>query len=254
VSRTFSSECIILRKYRVGEIHKGLVLLTEARGIVSAIAHGALKPGSRLASSTEPITHARVFLYHDPVKDSHKVTDCAVISSFEQVKLDLVRFFTSSLWMEAVLRSLGGGGTDASVYWLLRDSLQCLDAAAEAAVERVDLQFLWRFLGLAGFRPDVDTCASCGARVPEEDPIQYPAGSRALVCAACAARIGRPALEMSPGARRYLGHSLAMPLALAVRIVLARPVARSLRRLSTELLESVLETRLKTLEAGAGIV
>jgi len=39
VGRTFTSECIILRKHRVGEIHKGLMLLSEARGMLSAIAN-----------------------------------------------------------------------------------------------------------------------------------------------------------------------------------------------------------------------
>jgi DNA repair protein RecO (recombination protein O) len=254
VTRTFSSDCIILRKHRVGEIHKGLVLLSEAKGIVSAIAHGALKPGSRLASSTEPLTLARVFLYHDPVKDSYKVTDCAVISSFEGVKRDIVRFFTASLWIEVVLRSLGGGFTDSSVFALVTGSLQRLDTVAESGVDEVDLQFLWRFLGIAGFRPDLETCSSCGKRVPEEERMLHLSGSRGLTCLTCAARLGGPRSEMAPGARRYLFHSLGLSPSRAARVALARPVARSLRRLSAELVEDILEGRLRTLEAAAGIL
>ena len=230
------------------------MLLSEARGMLSAIAHGALRPGGRLSSGSEPLTLARVCFYHEPVKDSYKVTELTVLAAFERVKREIARFFTASLWVEVVLRSLGGGVTDASVFDLLRESLATLDRVPDAGVDQADLQFLWRFLGLAGFRPDLDVCASCGTRVAEEEPVFHAPGGRALVCDACAARAGGPCQEMSPGSRRYLLHSLRLSPARAGLVTLARPAARSLRRLSGELLQNVLETRLRTLEAGAGIL
>lgn len=250
MARNFWAECIVLRKYRVGETHKGLVSLTADRGILHAIAHGALRPGSRLAAGTELLTHARIYVYHEPVKDSHKITDLVVVSSFDGVKADVRRFFTASLWVEVLLRSLAGGVTDASVFSLLRDCLQALDGDRDP--EMADLQFLWRYLGHAGFRPNPDLCATCGAHPDAEEPVYHLSGGRALVCSACAARIGAPRLEMSPGARRYLAHTCGLTTAQAVRVRLTQPHA--LRRLSTELVQGILQAPLRTLVAGAGIL
>jgi DNA repair protein RecO len=222
--------------------------------MLGAIAHGALKPGGRLSAGSEPLTLARICFYHDPVKDSYKVTDLTVLAPFDRVKAEITRYFTACLWVEVVLRSLGGGVTDASVFDLLKESLASLDRVPEAGVDQADLQFLWRFLGLSGFRPDLDVCAACGARVAEEEPVYHSPGGHALLCDACAARSGGPCLEMSAGSRRYLAHSLRLSTSRAGLVTLSRPAARSLRRLSGELLQSVLETRLRTLEAGAGIL
>jgi DNA repair protein RecO (recombination protein O) len=254
VGRTFTSDCIVLKKHRVGETHKGLVVLSDSRGMLSAIAHGALRPGGRLTSGSEPLTLARVSFYHEPVKDSYKVTDLTVLSDYERVKREVARYLAASLWVEIVLRSLGGGVTDSSVFELLRGSLDELDRVPDAGVDHADLQFLWRFLGLAGFRPDVDVCASCGTRMAEEEPLFHVPQGRALVCEGCAARSGSACLEMSAASRHYLGHTLRLSASKAVLVTLARPAARSLRRLSGELLQSVLETRLRTLEVGAGIL
>ena len=254
VARSFSADCIVLRKYRFGETHKGLVLATEGRGILHAIAHGALRPGSRLASGTEPLTLSRGYFYHEPVKDSYKVTDVSVLSSFETIKSDIVRLFTASLWIEVMLKSLGGGEMDASVFALLRDSLRGLDAAADADLDGVDLQFLWRFLRLAGFLPDLGACSSCGAGAEDEEVMYHLASSRSLVCSSCAPRLGSSGTPMSPGARRYLAYTLGVPLERAAAVRLAPPAARPLRRLTLELVQSVLEAPLKTLEAGAGIL
>lgn len=250
MSRTLQTECIVLRKYRVGETHKGLVALTPERGILHAIAHGALRPGSRLSSGSEPLTLARVYLYHEPIKDSYTVTDLTVISPFQHLKADVQRFFTASLWVEILLRSLAGGMTDSTVFGLLRESLEALDAGSETGY--ADLQFQWRYLGHAGFRPDPDLCGACGAHPDPEEPVYHLAGSRGLVCAACAERVRLPRIAMSPGARRYLAHTTGLDLPQALRIGLTQPQA--LRRLSAELVQCILQAPLKTLEAGAGIL
>ena len=250
VGRTFATECMILRKYRVGETHKGIVVLTPDRGMLHAIAHGALRPGSRLAFGTEPFTLARVYFYHEPVKDTYKVTDLSVLASYDGLKADVQRYFAASLWVEILLRSVAGGVTDSSILALLREALEALDEGG--VVDNADLQFLWRYLGHAGFRPDPDHCTACGAHPDAEEPVFHLAGSRGLVCAACASRVGSARLTMSPGARRYIAHTHTLPFAQAVRVGLTQPQA--LRRLSAELVQCVLQAPLRTLEAGAGIL
>jgi DNA repair protein RecO (recombination protein O) len=241
---------MVLKKYRVGETHKGLVALSADRGILYAIAHGALRPGNRLASGTEPLTLVRLYFYHEPVKDSLKVTDLTVLASFDRVKSDVQRYFTASLWVEVLLRSLAGGGVDPTALALLRDSVAALDTGEDPAL--VDLQFLWRYLDYSGFRPDPDRCASCGTHPDPEEPVYHLSGGRGLVCAACAERSRSPRTAMSPGARRYIAHTQGLGLAQAHRVRLAQ--AASLRRLSTELVQCVLQARLLSLEAGAGIL
>ncbi|HEQ70889.1 MAG TPA: DNA repair protein RecO, partial [Spirochaetia bacterium] len=73
--RTETVPAFVLQTDRLGEIHRRVMLYTEGKGLVSAIAHGAEKNTGKLKSHTELFLFGRFSLYHDPVKDSFKITD-----------------------------------------------------------------------------------------------------------------------------------------------------------------------------------
>ncbi len=108
MQRSSTTPAIVLRKARVGEIHKALTLLTPARGLVQAMAYGALKFGSRLATASEPFHLLKAYLYHDPVKDQYKLTDVESLEPHDELRRSVAKFYTASLWAETCLKSYGG--------------------------------------------------------------------------------------------------------------------------------------------------
>ncbi len=249
--RSSTTEAIVLRKVRVGEIHKALTLLTPSLGLLQALAHGAYKIKSRFRTLSEPFSHLRVYLYHDPVRGQHKVTDMESLSLFESIRGSLVRYYTASLWAEVSLKSFGAGESQGRLFHLLLEALSVLESVSEQEAAALSVQFLLRFLTLSGLQPDLGACAGCARPFAPQEAVYLPPRSPSLVCARCA---GSGSLALSPGGRRYLEHTLQLPLRETVRVGLEERSVDQLKRLAYRLVQDGLESGLNTLRCGTGIL
>ena len=250
MSRHAVTQAIVLHSHRFGEIHKGVSLLTRDMGIISAIAHGALKTKSRLRSMTETFCCSEVYLYHEPVKGSYKITDMVPVMFFESVRRDLRRYYSASLWAEVILRSMAAGESDSRVFDLLKGSLVELEVAEEQEVPLLSAQFLWRFLRLSGFGSDPATCTRCGRHMEREEPAYLDDQPPAFVCRTCSTA---DRFVLTAGARRYLMQTAHLALRDASRFSLDRESLSKLTDLLHELTQSVVETKLNSLSYVQGL-
>jgi DNA repair protein RecO (recombination protein O) len=239
--RTVSTPAIVIRRERMGESHKNLTLLTADLGLVHAAAYGAWKMHSALRTGSEPFAHSLARLYHDPVKNTYKVTDLEVRESFDGLREDLDRIEAASLWAEVVLKSIAAGETTGGLYRLLLSSLRALEAGAADRAPYATAQFLWRFLDLAGYRPDTSACERCGRTFGESESV---AGG--IACRACAGEAGLP---LSAGARRYLEASRDLDLGAALAVSLDPSSLAGLGKALHHAIRGVLETDLASLRA-----
>ena len=248
--RSSSTPAIILRKTRLGEIHKALTLLTPDRGLVHAIAHGAYKMRSRLRPC-EPFVMIRAYLYHEPVKNQYKLTDAEVLELLEGVRASVVRYYAASLWAEVALKSFGAGESFGELYRLLRQSLLILDRLPEGQEGLLTVQFLMRFLELSGHRPELRHCESCHVAFGATQPAFLCRESAAFSCGRCAPA---DSLLVPAGARAYLERTLSLPIEQAIRIGLDAEALARLRKSVYFLAETSLENGLNTLRVGEGIL
>ena len=249
--RHSNTRAIVLHTHRIGEFHKGVTLLTREMGILTAIAHGAKKPKSRLSSATEPFCVSRVYLYHDPVKGGYKIKDMAIQCIFERLRESLVLYYTASLWTEVILRSYGGGDSTPSVFELLIACLQLLEKHREEKVPYVSVQFLWRFLHLSGFSPDLDTCDMCGRHLGPEETAFLSPRSVGFNCERCSEN---GTYRLNPGSRRFLAATSGRRLEEAMRFSLSEGSLPELKSVLYEIVQRVLEFRLNSLVCGQGIL
>ncbi|MGA2641856.1 MAG: DNA repair protein RecO [Spirochaetia bacterium] len=242
--RSISTQAIVIRRERIGEFHKSLCLLTADLGLITATAYGAYKSQSRLRLGSEPFTWSAVHLYHNPVRKSYKVTDLEILASFEGLQADLCRLAAASLWAEVIQKSFGAGEMSGGLFGLFRESLEILENSGPALEAYVTMQFLWRFLSLAGYQPDIGSCDSCGAVLGERGPAWYAPRTHALLCAACGAHTG---LSLPQGALRYLGATHVMPLGRAVAVSMDEGSRAALRDTLLGMVQSVLEGSLASI-------
>ncbi len=235
--RSISTQAIVIRRARVGEFHKSLALLTEDLGLITATAYGAYKAQSRLRLGSEPFTWCTAHLYHNPVKKSYKVTELEISASFEGLQADLGRLAAASLWAEIAQKSYGAGEMSGGLFGLFRDCLSLLEGADPAQEQYLTLQFLWRFLGLAGYQPELGTCSSCGAALGGKGAWALPR-SLGLLCSACA---GGQGVAIPPGALRFVAATQDQPLPLASSVQLEAAARAALRAGLLSLVQSVLE-------------
>jgi DNA repair protein RecO (recombination protein O) len=249
--RSSTTEAVVLRKTRVGEIHKSLTLFSRRRGLINAMAHGAFKIKSRLRMTSEPFHVVRAYLYHDPVRDQYKITDMESLVPLEGIRESVQRFYAASLWAEVVIRSYGGGENFPLLYDLLVGALRLLDRAPDRLVPLLSCQVLLRFLDLLGQKPDVEHCGLCAAELDIRSGAYLSREEQVLICARCALPT---ALHLPAGALRYLQSTLGMPLAAAVRVGLEERSLRALKETAYFLVQATLETNLNSIQSGVGIL
>lgn len=251
MNRSSTTPAIILKNNRIGEIHKGVVMLTPGEGLVRAIAHGAYSQKGKLRGTTNLFCTGTCYLYTDPVKQSTKITDFDVSEYFGGIRDDLARFYTASLWAESVLKTYGTGGESDRLYELLVDSLDELQRRPPAEAGRVSIQFVWRFLEYSGLQPDLEHSAVSGEFLAEDEPIYYAAREQGF-CSRDEAREEMP--RWQPGAAAYLRYSGRQELADALRVVPPDGAVARIKRVLYGILEEHVESPLNALRSGSGIL
>jgi len=244
MGRNLRTRGLILHVYRVAEYHKGLVILSPEHGVLHATAFGAYKGKSRLSGVTEIFIEGDMRIYHDPVKDRYKVSEIYPVCVHEELRGQLERYYTALFWSELIMKSFAGGGNFTDLYDLAHRSLQLLDTA-----ERIDqllIQFVWRFLDLTGFQPDILNCGECGRQLERNESLFMQKGQ--LVGEGCGYEYG--ALRMTPAARNYLLHTSGVSLEKTTGVSIPSIESSELKRLLLAYVEDVIGYPLMMLQKG----
>ena len=250
MGRNITSEAIILKTNRIGEIHKGLTTLTPSIGIINAIAHGAYKGRNKLSGLTDQFNISLFYLYFDPVKKTYKVSDIEPRHVFENIRLSLKKFYAASLWAEAVIKSFAGGERFEPIFDLLAASMILLDGNPENRTDEVIVQFLFRYLTLIGYMPSLKQCGICSRDIgPGED--RYIDTSGTLACASCARSKKK---SISPGAIRYLTYTSRIALASTLKTTLDSNALSKVRACLVAILQHVIEQPLSSVISSGGLL
>ncbi len=249
--RSSTVEGFVLLADRFGEIHKRVTIFTEERGLLSAIAHGALKTTGRLKSLTELFLYGRFSLYADPVKESLKITDAECLRSFPGLRTGLRRFYAASLFSEIVLKSFGGGEAGRELYALFRETFFRLDECPEPDVAYLVLRFIACFLDLTGFELRGDACETCGRAIGGKENSYFVRRLRGFVCPACRREGG---VEFTPEARNYYRLVRGAAADETAGLRLSGRALVGLKNLIYLVLQECLERELSTIATGRGFL
>lgn len=85
--RTYKTECIVLKRYNVGEADRILTVFTKYNGKLRCLARGVRKPSSRKAASIELFNRTALFLARG--KNLDIVTQAQIIESFSDIRKNL---------------------------------------------------------------------------------------------------------------------------------------------------------------------
>jgi DNA repair protein RecO (recombination protein O) len=131
-----------------GESNREAFFLTAGAGIIRAYVYGG--PKSKLRSYVSPFHSGGLYLYHDPVRDSFKVTDFDVRRWRPGIRESYDRTMAAAAITETVLAGFGGGCNWAEALEHTNAALDAMENAAESQVTRVFVHFLWNWAELAG--------------------------------------------------------------------------------------------------------
>lgn len=247
-SRSWTTPALVLSLNSFGESHREAVLLTADRGLIKAAVFGG--PKSSLRGLVSPWHSGTAWIYSDPVKNSHKITDFSVDCWRTPLRENLVRTWAANLASELCLRSHGTAD-----WTLINAFLDGITVSNEAECRIGTLRFLWRFLIANGTQPDLSECSLCGStgQNSQNGVLYYTQHEDTLLCRACV-RPGQMSFPVGTESRQYLEAVGSLPPAQVRAVQISDETTAELRNLLFFLTARLVGGPLHTIEAGAGIL
>jgi DNA repair protein RecO (recombination protein O) len=165
--RTYTTEAVVLRSFRLGEADRVLHLYTLDRGRVGAVAKGIRKTKSRFGARLEPLSHVELLL-HQGSGELQTVTGVQLLHSHRAAREQPYRLGVGLVAAEAMLRLFPEQEANERAFRALARFLELLDGleprdGARPQSDPLALSFQLKLLWLAGYLPHVTSCAECGA-------------------------------------------------------------------------------------------
>jgi len=158
MQRNHAYSALTLRVKPSGESNREAWFLTAEEGVIRATVFGG--PKSRLRSQVAPFHGGTLWIYHDPVRDTNKVSDFDVKSWRPGIRELWERAMTAGAVAETVLASQGGGGNWEEAVKLAESVLDALEASDPPSCSRIGLYFLWHWAQILGVRPELNVSFS----------------------------------------------------------------------------------------------
>jgi DNA repair protein RecO (recombination protein O) len=245
VARTYRTEAVVLRSFRLGEADRVLHLYTLDRGRVGAVAKGVRKTRSRFGARLEPLSHVELVL-HPGRGELHTVTGASLVAAHHRAREHPYRLGVGLIGIEAMLRLFTEQEASERAFTALTRFLDCLDEleprAARPALDPLGLSFQLKLLWLSGYLPHLDACVQCGQ---PHDLVGYLPGAGGAVCRSC----DPGSLALPPASLQGMRRLLRSPLADAHRADLGGRAARDALAVVTASYEHHGGFRLRTLSA-----
>jgi DNA repair protein RecO (recombination protein O) len=246
VARTYKTEAVVLRSFRLGEADRVLHVYTAARGRVGAVAKGVRRTKSRFGARLEPLSHVELML-HQGSGELQTVTGADLRSSHHEAREDPYRLAVGLIGAEAMLRLFTEQEANERAFTALTRFLDRLDALpsrapAPPALDPLVLSFQLKLLWVSGYMPHLESCIECGA---VERLVGYAPAAGGAVCRDC----GPGPIRLSPEGARAIQTLVATPLADAGEAGLTESGAREALAIVRASYEHQGGFRLRTLSA-----
>jgi DNA repair protein RecO (recombination protein O) len=205
---TVKTEAVVLRSIRYGEADRILHLYSKSRGRIGAIAKGARKPRSRFGGRLEPFFRLDLVL-HEGRGDLMTVTSATTVDGYPRLRSSGAALTAGARGCDAVLRLLDAAEPNPPAYNLLCRYLSLLDdAELQGASLETALSFRLKLALVAGFAPELASCARCGEA---EHLVGFSGAAGGMVCGGCEAG----SFPLDEEAHRFMVEGLAKPLSEA---------------------------------------
>ena len=232
VTRLYRDTGVVLRTYKLAESDRIVVILTEGRGKVRAVAKGVRKTHSKFGARLEPMSHVRLLLHEG--RDLDIVNQAESVDSLAPMVADLDHMTRGLAVLEAVDQMSLDREPNPQLYRMLVGVLRTIATSHSPLVVPA---FFWKLLTLEGVRPELDACVRCGET---ETLVSFDMDHGGVLCRNCrsGAPLGAEALQLM---RMILGGRL--------NAALTAPISQATHEVSshaTRAIEHHIERRLRS--------
>lgn len=190
------AEGIVVRTTDYGEANKILTVYTREAGKISIMARGAKKTKNRFTAVSQLFTYG-YFLYHAR-SGMGSLQQGELISSFRLVREDLEKTAYAVYLAELLDRLTEDKEPNGYLFDMLLHALKWMEEGKDPDI--ITRLFEMKMVYMAGCRPQLDACVSCGVH---DTPFYFSMQEMGIICPACA-RDDRSLMAVGPGAVKIL--------------------------------------------------
>lgn len=239
------SEAIVLRTYPLKEADLIVSFLTRDQGRLRGVAKRARRPKSAFGAGLERLSQVRLSYFQRETRELVNLDSCELVRSQFGLVSDYEAGVALDFFAEVTEQLLPPAEPNERWFRLLSVLLEHVQANRPESVWRAVAYFSFWAVRLAGYLPDLDFCAACGARLQEK--VFFGRGCHGLLCTACRPTLGPGnARELTAPSRALAGEMLRKPVGQLPVSGWTQETAADLRRFLVQQIESHIERRLVT--------
>ncbi len=178
------TEAIVLRTYNLSEADKIVVCLTRASGIVRGVARGARRLKSKFGAGLEPLTILHISYYEKEGRELVSLRQVEIQKSFFSLATQIEAVTVLAYMSEIVQGFAPPNEPNEKMFRMVKATVEALALNPAQLLQLVRYFEVWT-LKLAGFFPDLRSCAECRKRLHVNDDAYFNAESSRLRCEAC---------------------------------------------------------------------
>ncbi len=180
----YRTQGFILKKINQGEANQLLTIYTKDFGKLKVLGKAIRKISSKLRSGADFFYLSEIEFIQAKV---HKtLTDAILINNFKNLRKDLARLTIAYKISEIFDKLIRGQEPDEKLWQLLIETFKKLDDynLKPITYSLIYYYFLWNFLSLLGYQPELYRCSFCRKKLRPEN-IYFNLKKGGLICSQC---------------------------------------------------------------------
>ncbi|HRI37732.1 MAG TPA: DNA repair protein RecO [Nitrospira sp.] len=206
---------LVLRSRKWGDADRIVTFYAKEKGKIRGVARGARRPKSRFGAALEPFSLCRLNLFEKSGDSLYRISHVDLVRSSQKLRESLSLIDSAARMVNVVAAITPDGDPDPLLFDTLEQGLASLHESEDPTFTA--LLFQIRLLGVTGFRPQTDYCASCGKTHFIGEPHFSPVAG-GLVCVPCAAHQRVRCVVLSRGSLSFLQQAIRLDPILVTRL------------------------------------
>ncbi|OIO46355.1 MAG: DNA repair protein RecO [Parcubacteria group bacterium CG1_02_39_15] len=187
----YRTQGLIFKKEDLGETNQLFTIYTKDFGKLEILGKAIRKISSKLKSGAELFYLSEIEFIQG--KTHKTLTDAILIENFPNIKKDLKRLKIAYQIVDALDNMVKGQEPDEKIWQLLNETFERLNANTLKPVtcNLVYYYFLWNFLAILGYQPELYHCSLCQKKISPEK-VYFSSKEGGLICRKCFSETGAP--------------------------------------------------------------
>ncbi|MDH4152328.1 MAG: DNA repair protein RecO [Nitrospira sp.] len=206
---------IVLKSLKWGDADRIVTCYSKERGKLRGVARGARRLKSRFGAALEPFSLCQLNLFEKTGDSLYRISHVDLVRSSQKLRESLGLIDSAARMVNVVAAITPDGDPDPLLFETLVQGLASLHESEDPTF--MALLFQIRLLGVTGFRPQTDQCATCGKTHFMGDP-QFSPVAGGLVCLPCAAHQRVRCVALSRGSLSFLQQAIRLDPTIVTRL------------------------------------